>query len=297
VNVHPIPAPPTITVRGDTLISSPAFAYQWFHEGTAIEGATERQLVRRLPGWFTVTITDSNGCAASSTPVSVEGHRVWLDSTSGTLGERVRLAFIVAPGLRSADGVDGYTVRLRVEPRDLFAHGALLPAGVTGRLAPSMNASADGSIVVQQTSRAAVVGDTIFLLELQGLATSRPVSRVTIEEATLDGIGTVEVAGDGVVTLYGCEVGSFASGKRVRFVRVTDAGGTLRIVYRAPLGSTPEIVVSDLGGRRVASQVLEKGTELDQAVELDAINWSSGFYVVELRDRDERTATGVLVGK
>jgi len=58
--------PPLVTVSGDTLYASPAFSYQWYRDTAAIPGATGSFLYMDVPGSYSLVITDSNGCSASS---------------------------------------------------------------------------------------------------------------------------------------------------------------------------------------------------------------------------------------
>ncbi|MCS6965800.1 MAG: PKD domain-containing protein [Candidatus Kapabacteria bacterium] len=70
--VHPLPPKPGIERRGDTLIcAQEAAAYCWYLNGQPIVGATQRRLVARLSGSYTVEITDSNGCRNMSDPLEV----------------------------------------------------------------------------------------------------------------------------------------------------------------------------------------------------------------------------------
>lgn len=68
VTVLPLPATPTITQVGNDLQSSTGPAYQWFLNGTAIPGATSQTYSPTQSGNYTVSITDGNGCEASSLP-------------------------------------------------------------------------------------------------------------------------------------------------------------------------------------------------------------------------------------
>ncbi len=65
IYINPIPEP-NITLSGDTLISSPEAAYQWYLDGTAIAGATGQWYVASQTGLYTLSVTDSNGCSTSS---------------------------------------------------------------------------------------------------------------------------------------------------------------------------------------------------------------------------------------
>jgi hypothetical protein len=71
VQEFPGAATPTITAAGTILTSTPASSYQWSREGVWIPGATGRSYTAPVVGVYTVTITDSNGCRATSEPWSL----------------------------------------------------------------------------------------------------------------------------------------------------------------------------------------------------------------------------------
>jgi PKD repeat protein len=60
------PTPPTFAQNGDTLISSPAFSYQWYFGNFAIGGGTNQTYVALASGNYHVVTTDANGCSATS---------------------------------------------------------------------------------------------------------------------------------------------------------------------------------------------------------------------------------------
>lgn len=60
------PPPPEITTSGSFLVSDPSAAYQWHLDGNPIPGGTSQNLVPPQSGSYEVTITDWNGCVATS---------------------------------------------------------------------------------------------------------------------------------------------------------------------------------------------------------------------------------------
>ncbi|MBW8050032.1 MAG: T9SS type A sorting domain-containing protein [Cytophagales bacterium] len=68
LSVNPIPTQPTITQSGNTLICLPAAAgYQWYLDSIfLIIGATNQTYIITQSGNYTVAVTDSNGCKATS---------------------------------------------------------------------------------------------------------------------------------------------------------------------------------------------------------------------------------------
>jgi len=70
ITVNPLPTTPTITLSGDTLTSSAKSGNQWYRDSVIIRGATNQQYVATENGNYSVMITDSNGCSATSASVN-----------------------------------------------------------------------------------------------------------------------------------------------------------------------------------------------------------------------------------
>lgn len=70
VTVNPLPVVPVISINNDVLYSTPAGYYQWYLNGTIINGATSQSYAPLQNGNYTVVISDSNSCEATSTPYS-----------------------------------------------------------------------------------------------------------------------------------------------------------------------------------------------------------------------------------
>ena len=67
ITVNPTPPIPTITQSGYTLTSSVASAYQWQFNSVDIPGATNQSYDVQQSGYYSVIITDQNGCVTSGT--------------------------------------------------------------------------------------------------------------------------------------------------------------------------------------------------------------------------------------
>jgi hypothetical protein len=72
ITVHPLP-PVAISVNGDTLSVYHAVTQQWYLNGNAINNATSNIYIPTQGGSYTVSVTDSNGCVATSNPVVISG--------------------------------------------------------------------------------------------------------------------------------------------------------------------------------------------------------------------------------
>jgi PKD repeat protein len=84
ITVNQPPPAPTITQNLGDLVSSTGSTYQWSFNGAEILGATFQTLFAATTGSYTVTITDVNGCSATSQPYVVT--TVGLNSLSGNTG-------------------------------------------------------------------------------------------------------------------------------------------------------------------------------------------------------------------
>ncbi len=70
ITVNPLPNP-VITDNNGTLSTSGTFdSYQWNRDGNAIQGATNSSYEIDGDGSYTVTVTDDNGCSATSRPLN-----------------------------------------------------------------------------------------------------------------------------------------------------------------------------------------------------------------------------------
>ncbi len=76
ITVYPPPVVSIITnvgANGTTLSVHTGVSWQWYLNGTTIEGATDSTYFTHQFGSYTVTVTDSNGCTATSNPVIISG--------------------------------------------------------------------------------------------------------------------------------------------------------------------------------------------------------------------------------
>jgi len=69
VSVNPIPAQPIVSMNGASELESTAgSSYQWYLNGTLIEGATDQNYSPTELGDYTVEVFDENGCSSVSEP-------------------------------------------------------------------------------------------------------------------------------------------------------------------------------------------------------------------------------------
>src|SRR5206468_367263 len=67
ITVYATPPFPTITQVGYTLTSSTANSYQWQFNSYDIPGATNQSYTISQTGYYSVIVSDSNGCVNSLT--------------------------------------------------------------------------------------------------------------------------------------------------------------------------------------------------------------------------------------
>lgn len=70
---YQLPATPDITLNGTQLSTSASGQLQWYYEGNALPGETGATLETSSygDGIYTLTVTDNNGCSATSDPMAV----------------------------------------------------------------------------------------------------------------------------------------------------------------------------------------------------------------------------------
>ncbi|HYV94039.1 MAG TPA: PKD domain-containing protein [Chitinophagales bacterium] len=67
ITVYATPAIPAISQTGYTLTSTPAFAYQWQLNSVDIPGATNQSYMIMQTGFYSVVVSNQQGCVSSST--------------------------------------------------------------------------------------------------------------------------------------------------------------------------------------------------------------------------------------
>jgi beta-galactosidase len=87
VNAAPWPAKPVVMASGDTLRAFPVgYAYQWFRNGTSIQGATDQVYVKTQTGSYTVQVTDGKNCPqVSEIPITTDVENTVFHASSFAL--------------------------------------------------------------------------------------------------------------------------------------------------------------------------------------------------------------------
>lgn len=71
ISVNSAPPIPTISINGSVLQATPALVYQWYFNGSIINGADSSFYSPQQNGSYSVLITNAFGCTAQSAPFSV----------------------------------------------------------------------------------------------------------------------------------------------------------------------------------------------------------------------------------
>ena len=69
-NVYPLP-PVSISINGDTLSAYNSNSYQWYIDNSIIAGANSPVYIAAQSGFYSVAVSDTNGCKALSNPVQI----------------------------------------------------------------------------------------------------------------------------------------------------------------------------------------------------------------------------------
>ena len=87
MTIHALPAAPVISQSGNVLTSSAVTGNQWYFADNSISGATTRSYTINTSGYYTVEVTDVNGCSNTSDSI----YAGYLGITSLTLGDAVQV--------------------------------------------------------------------------------------------------------------------------------------------------------------------------------------------------------------
>ena len=84
---YQLPIAPTITANGSVLSISSTLTIQWNLNGNPLSGenATSIETANHGDGSYTVTVTDANGCSATSVPVVIQGGGVGVNEVESMI--------------------------------------------------------------------------------------------------------------------------------------------------------------------------------------------------------------------
>ncbi|MEO5931079.1 MAG: SBBP repeat-containing protein, partial [Candidatus Kapaibacterium sp.] len=307
VTMLPSPARPSIAANNDTLTSTPGLGYQWTRDGEPIAGATDQKIHAAQPGLYAVTIVGEFGCRAISDPFRIQsipsgGPRVvWLDTTSARVGQRLWVTLRIVSPLTEHDSISGYHAIIKFDPNSLFLHDVISPDRTLTGDPAARTTLINGVIAIDRPASSGIMaGGEVLKLEFEGLATAQPLTVVLLDSFQLFGTQSPAIAGNGLVILSGCDIGTgFGAGKlaRIESIHPNPVASEAVIVYHAPQGTFPELRVIDLTGRETSLTRLPAGTGGTQEARVKIGEESSGVYMLELRNGAERDLLPIVISK
>jgi hypothetical protein len=249
--VLPRPAIPTVTRCGGLLRSSPAGHYQWNREGVPIPGAEGRELQVSAAGDYTVTVTNEEGCSATSAPIpgGVGGRveaTVAIPGVEALPGETIDLPIVITfadapPGSAHA------TIRLR------FRRSLMIPLDTAVRQHIEgddrvVEIGADlppGESVTVHARFMATLGDTAGTrIEVVGLAIDG------LCEMTVAGVGG-EMRLAGLCTDGGTRLATASGGAALKPIHPNPVDGPVTIEYTLAENGHTRLTLVDMLGREV----------------------------------------------
>lgn len=300
VTVHPLPPAPLLTLSTDTIFSSsavPVREYKWYRDGVIVAGTTSSILVATESGDYTLTIIDSNGCAATSAPIEVILGRATLsiDDVCAFPGEIVEIPI----RLVNAEKItQSRTVRFDLT---LSFNASLLAPIDAGLLENTVRNGVRSirinvpfiadSFPILTTLRlyAGLGNDTVTDLRLTNYTSIG--GRVFLS----DSVGKFCIKGvctDGSVRLYRSGELSAITG-----IIPQPAGDKITIDYISGEAGTSTLSLVNVLGQTVATFVRGYQPAGIQRVEAELSNYNSGVYFVVLQTPTERVVRMLEIHK
>lgn len=97
---------PAITQSGDTLSTGGASSYQWWFNGSPIQGATSSTIVPQAEGNYSVVVTNDNGCSSISSPFQFQFNSLnTVNAMSFALYPNPAAATVLVSGLQGPNTI------------------------------------------------------------------------------------------------------------------------------------------------------------------------------------------------
>jgi hypothetical protein len=215
-----------------------------------------------------------------------------LDSATADVNNRFPIHVFIDPPLTGDEKITSFTATIRLDPFALYPHGVL---GTNAGNATITYLSSD-TILIERQADAAMTGGELFALELEGLVTGQVYNIVELIDLELGTNVQTTIAGNSVVQLNGCTVGSdFGKPVMVHSIYPAPANESATVRYTAPAGSQPSIRVLDITGRVVGNAELPAGSGAEQKATVGVDGLAPGVYFIEMRSGTERAVAPVVV--
>jgi hypothetical protein len=292
VGVTLAPAVPTVAMRGDSLLASPAWSYQWEREGAAIPGATGRTVYPADGGWYRVAVTDTNGCVSRSQPFPFGVCAVSIEADAAAPGDRapVRLRLQSSSHLAVA-GARSFSTTVRVGAALLTPIEAT-PVGTivdSSRVISTSGIFTDGSDLLIELPFRAMLGDRDRVpLAIDTLRWNVPNIRVTLA----DGAFHLRICREGGDRLF-----SSTAPLRLAQNHPNPFNAETILEFTTVEDGPVELAVFDRLGRRVATAYRGPLTAGSHHVAFDASALPSGCYLLALRTASQTATRAIQVVK
>jgi len=293
VQVHPLPAIPSITQVRDSLFSSPETSYQWLLDGLPISGATSKSVRVIRSGVYSVRVTNIFGCSSLSASLSltVAETSIELPVIEAEPGERVHIPLTLGASKNlTLAGAKRFQAVVR------FDENILLPIGQEG----IWTEDGDERVLTLQGEWKDTVGTLAAFecLAMLGKISEAPLRLEffrwedgAVSVTTTNGLFRLKICHQGGDRLFDGD-----AIVRLRQNRPNPFNATTIIEYSVIESGTTKLYVTDLLGRIV--HILYDGIALPgkYSVLFDAASLPSGMYfsVLETPSSIQHKAMHVL---
>lgn len=305
VLVHPLPVKPVVSQVGIDLVSTPSIAYQWRVNSALIPGATLQNHTPLVAGSYTVTITDSNGCVATSDPYSYDVFPSAVIAV-GTVPRTDPNRTIEIPiDLRSStdldvSGAQHYIGTLR------YNGSMILPMSSRGGTISLPDAAVAGGTdrtVVFEGRRGTLTTGTLQWLQFRTLLGNDTCTALTLSDVRFTDAAVDITLEHGVF----CESGICITDGQVRLIDTearlelppihpNPAYGNVQIYYELNENGHTQLLLTDLLGRTISTLVDEHQQQGKHSAVLDVHNVATGWYRVVLRTPSSQRNQLLIVG-
>lgn len=240
-------------------------------------------------------ITDQGIFIVETTGTSVEGQQegarqYYLDTVSGSVGEKIVLELFADPPLTPGDQIDsiGLTVRWDVRAMVLTDVRVLTSAGETPVDLRRSKLGTGSEGIVMKGMDGPLTGHVLLLLEFIGLSTGKPTNIVRLEGKTSSPTDTV--FSNGLILLEGCTVGTSGFSRKIAIESLAiDPSGTHVVLrYTAPEHAVGSVSAIDAAGAEVTRFQLAPGTGAQQSFRLPLDDFHPGLYGLLIEVADDR---------
>ncbi len=296
---HPVTIP-TVTAQWNTLTCSPAQTYQWMRDGAAIPGATEQQYTVTQTGRHAVTVSDNNGCTATSRDTTITSLRA-----STVVGLTTEEAFVPLVGdtsdvrimLHTSDHLPStsmdYVAVIEYDRRGLLPMFAFTPQVIDDSTA---------RCTYRDSRPGAMTAGVLAVLRFAVYVGPRPCSRLSIRSLTWSDPNVRTTLDPAPLTLCvaSCDAGGTrgfrtAAGAQLAQNHPNPFNGMTRIDFVTVEPGRTQVLIDDLLGRHIATLYDGDPAPGAHGVLFQSGELPSGIYRCILRTPSEQRIRHMLI--